>query len=68
MTDALEALSELKAIARCSEHMFRISEKFKQNKQIDDAVKSHNIQSHRTYFAALRITVSYLLKYLTQQF
>ncbi|XP_018577709.1 uncharacterized protein LOC108916012 [Anoplophora glabripennis] len=59
LTDALDALSELKTIARSSEHMFRISEKYKQNKQIEDALKSHNIEVHRTFFATIRVTPVY---------
>ncbi|KAJ8920685.1 hypothetical protein NQ315_004824, partial [Exocentrus adspersus] len=56
LTEALESLSELKAIARCSEHMFRISQKFQQNKQIDTAVRRVSSEAHRTFQYDIRVT------------
>lgn len=60
LAEALQGLSELKVIARCSENMFRLSEKFKQSKQINDAIKSHPEKTQQTYFANIHVTVSML--------
>ncbi|KAJ8955552.1 hypothetical protein NQ318_001382 [Aromia moschata] len=58
LADALQALSELRYLARCSERMFRWSQKFLQNTQIEESLTSHaeGALPHRTYFSEIQVT------------
>nr|XP_023027389.1 cilia- and flagella-associated protein 69-like [Leptinotarsa decemlineata] len=56
--ESLEALEELRYIARCTEHMFRISQKYKQQSQIEKSLKKIPFRGNlnKTYFTTLQVT------------
>ncbi|KAJ8980209.1 hypothetical protein NQ317_002222 [Molorchus minor] len=58
LSEALQALNELRYIARCSQRMFRFSQKFLQNTQVEYSLMKHDmdIVPHRTYFSKIQVT------------
>lgn len=65
LEDALDALSELKYIAKCTERMFRVSHKYVQRTSIRSGIrkmynwlKKSNEPVMETYLAKLKVTVS----------
>lgn len=63
--NALDALSELKYIAKCTERMFRVSQKYNQNteirygmRKISNWLKTMNRPINETYLSKLKVTVS----------
>ncbi|CAH1183533.1 unnamed protein product [Phaedon cochleariae] len=58
ISEALDAVTELKYIARCIERMFRISEKHKQHNQIERSLRKLPCSEflHRTYLSEIRAT------------
>ncbi|KAG5888919.1 hypothetical protein JTB14_019415 [Gonioctena quinquepunctata] len=56
--EALEALEELRYIARCTERMFRISQKYQQQQHIERSLRRIPCgpSLHRTYLSALQVT------------
>nr|CAH7743497.1 unnamed protein product [Callosobruchus chinensis] len=58
--DALDALCELKYIARCTERMFRVSQKFLQTLQVKYSMRKlfSGKDTHTTFLSELHATVS----------